>query len=83
MGTNLQECLTYLSDIDFNGPTIRAAREELAELTQRANRLGMTSADVEREADEHGRSDAASRFRARVVASKSTAEAIRALKRTP
>lgn len=37
--TNLQECLSYLSDIDFDRETLKAAREELAYVTQRANGL--------------------------------------------
>lgn len=48
--TNLQECLSYLAGIDFDRETLKHAREELADITQRANRLNITSADVERAA---------------------------------
>lgn len=35
--SNLQMCLSYLRDIDFDRATLQAAREEVAGLTQRAN----------------------------------------------
>lgn len=37
MSVNLQHCLSYLNDIDFDRDTLARAREELASVTQRAN----------------------------------------------
>ena len=89
--TNLQECLSYLSDIDFDRETLKAAREELAYVTQRANGL---PADVVSDASWNAALEAAAKEAKAVMnthphrlysaAVKSVAEAverIRALKR--
>lgn len=47
---SLQECLTWLEDAGYSPRAIRLAREELAEVTQKASRLCIDSADVERAA---------------------------------
>lgn len=45
----IRECLSYLSDIDFDRETLKAAREELASITQRAS-SALPPPDLERAA---------------------------------
>lgn len=76
--TNLQECLSYLADIDFDRETLKAAREELAAVTHRANGL---PASVVEDATWNAALEAAATHLASIGEARAAIR-VRALKRT-